>query len=1146
MPRIFDNLDEYLLPELQKSLTYGYRADFCVGYFNLRGWSELAPLIEGWNPAAEQKCRILVGMHRKPDEELRAALNPLRNEPGISHQVSAQLRTRLSKDFREQLTFGVPTSSDERALRQLSEQLRTKKLVVKMAARQALHAKLYLVYRKDDFTPIIPFLGSSNLTLSGLRNQGELNVDVLEQDAAKKLARWFEDRWNDTFSYDISEELADILDESWVREDLPPHWIYLKMAYELSREARMGLSEFTIPKELRGRLFEFQEAAVKIAARHLNQRGGVLLGDVVGLGKTMMATALMKVCEQDFDAESLIICPRNLVTMWQSYVDDYKLDARVMSVTRVIADLPREQKRYRVVVIDESHNLRNKEGKRYRAIENYIDRRNAKCILLSATPYNKAFLDISAQLRLFLDETHDLGVRPEYAIRRYGEHEFTRRFQCSARSLIAFEKSNSVEDWQELMRLFLVRRTRTFIQQNYANLDETNGRKYLTFPDGTRSYFPVRVPKTVQFEVDENDPNDQYGRLFSEDVVNAIGALELPRYGLAKYVSTKKADAAPPAIKRQFENLSRAGKRLLGYCRTNLFKRLESSGYSFLVSLERHVLRNFVFLHAIENGLPLPIGTQDAELLDASVNDGDELDTRGVLDFGEDEGEANGEDSPEVTIVESLRKESDFRKRAAEVYELYRQTAGKRFRWVDSTYFTKVLPAALKQDAATLLRILNLSGGWDREKDAKLEALAKLCLNVHPEEKILIFTQFADTVGYLERELKRRFTLEGFDPETVSGVTGGSDDPTRLAWRFSPKSNKRLEVAEAEGALRVLVATDVLSEGQNLQDCAVIVNFDLPWAIIRLIQRAGRVDRIGQEAAEITCYSFLPTDGVERIIRLRSRVRQRLQENAEVVGTDEAFFEDEDTCAVHDLYHEKAGALDGEDEGETDFASWAYQIWKNATGADPKLAESIAKLPNVVYSTKPAKAYRGPGDDRLETDLAEGVLVYVRTAEGNDALAWMDTQGQSVTESQYAILRAAECGVLTPTLPRLDEHHELVSTGLRHLVAEESALGVGGLGKPSGPRHRAYNKLKNHFEKTRDTFFALPELEPLLDELYRHPLQPEAAETINRQLRAQIQDHQLADLLLMLREQGRLCVIHEREGDEIDPHIICSLGLRKS
>jgi superfamily II DNA/RNA helicase len=123
----------------------------------------------------------------------------------------------------------------------------------------------------------------------------------------------------------------------------------------------------------------------------------------------------------------------------------------------------------------------------------------------------------------------------------------------------------------------------------------------------------------------------------------------------------------------------------------------------------------------------------------------------------------------------------------------------------------------------------------------------------------------------------------------MEGVTGDSADPTALAWRFSPVSNNKRDRIKPEDELRVIIATDVLSEGQNLQDAAVVINYDLPWAIIRLIQRVGRVDRIGQKAENILCYSFLPADGVDRIIRLRARVRQRLRENAEVVGTDEAF-----------------------------------------------------------------------------------------------------------------------------------------------------------------------------------------------------------------------------------------------------------------
>src|SRR5690349_21873423 len=155
----------------------------------------------------------------------------------------------------------------------------------------------------------------------------------------------------------------------------------------------------------------------------------------------------------------------------------------------------------------------------------------------------------------------------------------------------------------------------------------------------------------------------------------------------------------------------------------------------------------------------------------------------------------------------------------------------------------------------------------------------------------------------------------------------------------------------SERGLRFFVLT--CFRGQNLQDAAIIVNYDLPWAIIRLIQRAGRVDRIGQKSDKILCYSFLPADGVENLIRLRARVRQRLHENAEVVGTDEAFFEDEkERQKLLDLYHEKAGILDGEAETEVDLASYAYQIWKNATDRDPELQKVIPDMSPVVYSTR--------------------------------------------------------------------------------------------------------------------------------------------------------------------------------------------------
>ena len=289
MPRIFDNIEQRLRPALAETMRVAHRADFCVGYFNLRGWRSIEAHVDGWAGGPGRCCRILVGMQRLPHEELRAAsaLSPDRSE--FDNQTALRLKKGLAEEFREQLTFGAPTNQDEAGLRKLARQIRARKVVVRLFLRHPLHAKLYLLFRSDLISPAVAYLGSSNLTQSGLSLQGELNVDVVDQDACQKLAAWFEDRWNDRWCVDISDELAAIIDESWAREQLiPPHHIYVKIAYHLSQEARAGLTEFRIPRDFGNRLLDFQTAAVKIAAHHLNKRGGVLIGDVVGLGKTLM------------------------------------------------------------------------------------------------------------------------------------------------------------------------------------------------------------------------------------------------------------------------------------------------------------------------------------------------------------------------------------------------------------------------------------------------------------------------------------------------------------------------------------------------------------------------------------------------------------------------------------------------------------------------------------------------------------------------------------------------------------------------------------------------------------------------------------------------------------------------------------------
>ena len=1123
MAKIYDNIETKFTQGLQGIITnVGVtRVDFCVGYFNLRGWDLIVNQIDQLpgdyiyekDDRVFRTCRLLIGMHR-PDEDLIRQLYGKGGELPDADYV-LQCKLKIAHEFKRQLLLGLPTKKDEMTLRRLSQQLKEDKVCVKLYLREPLHAKLYLAHRPaDNFNKIQAIMGSSNLTYSGLTGNGELNAEFGDSDSAEKLSRWFDDRWEDKFCVDITKELIEAIDHSWAgMDDIPPYYIYLKTAYHLSQEARTGIKEFTLPAEFHHDLFEFQENAVKIAAKHLanDKRGGAMIGDVVGLGKTITACAIAKMWEMTYASSTLIICPANLQEMWKKYVKRYDLKADVMSMAKQI-DVD-NSRYYRLIIVDESHNLRNSEGKRYHNIKDLIQKQDSKVLLLTATPYNKDFSDLGAQLRLFLGEDLDLGIRPEEYIRQLGgERAFMQRHsEIPIRSIAAFEQSQSTEDWSELMKLFLVRRTRTFIKNNFAKIDPQNNRRYLQFNDGTKSYFPDRLPRSIKFPTVKGD---QFSRLYSEQMLGLMEELQLPRYGLSLYISETKAADAPELEKKIMENLSRAGARMMGFCKSTFFKRMDSSGFAFLMTLYRHVVRNAVFIYAIENKLPLPIGDENPIYGDLPE------DMEGF--FAEDE-------SAENQVAKTMHVPTDMEHYLNRAMEYYNMLAIKNnVDWIDSKYFKRTLKQDLKADSLQILKMIELCGDWKPAEDKKLDELQKLLTTTHAKDKVIVFTQYSDTADYVFRQLKERGILQ------IDKATGASKNPTAIVDRFSPISN-HADIAPSSET-RVLIATDVLSEGQNLQDAHVIVNFDLPWAIIRLIQRAGRVDRIGQEADHIDCYSFFPADGIETIISLKRRLNQRINENAQIVGSDELFFEGNEQN-LRDMYNEKSGVLDDDDDADVDLGSLAYQIWKNATDANPKLKAIIPNLSNVVYSTK-----------STTNTMEEGVITYAKTYNDYDVLVWLDKNGNEITRSQKRILQALECPIDEPVQPTLDNHHELVARAIDD-IADEATVSIGGiLGNRFSTRYRIIQLLEKYYEQPPTLFFDVDKRQQLklaIDDIYNYPLLENSKFMLGRLLRTATNDD-IVESVLDMRSSGNLCRIDEDKVKSKDPSIICSMGIRKS
>ena len=685
-----------------------------------------------------------------------------------------------------------------------------------------------------------------------------------------------------------------------------------------------------------------------------------------------------------------------------------------------------------------------------------------------------------------------------------------------------------MDDWNDLMKLFLVRRTRTFIKNNYAETDETDGRKYLQFSDGRRSYFPERKPKSVRFKT---EPGDQYSRLYSAEMIELMSELELPRYGLTQYVSETKSKDANQLEKQLLDNLSRAGKRMQGFSRSTFFKRIDSVGFSFLLTVYRHILRNCVFLYAIKNKLKLPIADEN-QLPDEFIEDGDInaiFDMQGALDPN---GDADG--------LLSVPTDINFYMQKAEEY--YQTISGKNnVKWISSGYFKPSLKKRLEEDCDVLINMIKLCGAWNPSSDAKLNKLEDMLKHKHKNEKVLIFTQYSDTARYLYYQLKRR------GAEHIDIATGDSENPTRVAEKFSPVSNE-VTVPESEQT-RILIATDVLSEGQNLQDSHIIINFDLPWAIVRLIQRAGRVDRIGQDAKEIFCYSFFPADGVEEIISLRERLTARINTAADIVGQDEIFWEGTKEN-LKDLFNEKAGILDDTDDNDVDLASQAYEIWNQAIKANPRLKNIIPNMNDYVYSTK---AFSGELANGIQM-LQDGVITYVKTYTGFDMLTWYDAKGEIVSQSQKRILRAMECAIDTPALEPLDNHHDLVAKAVTNVkVDNTSASGI--LGNRMSTRYRILQLLEDYMhnlEKQRGDysdllFFANDKVDSLkdaIDDIYNNLFTESVKTILGRMLKQNVSHDEIVDYILELHASGTLVIKEEATDVNRDNRVICSMGLK--
>ena len=995
---IIDNRREKLVDHINRILSSTESARFAVGYFFLSGLTAI-----GEKLAEVKELRLLIGntTNRQTLEQLAEGYRRLELVKDAAESEAYPKRTeakRMAGETAENIREGVSlmdqTDEGENLVRTLIHMIEEKRVRVRVYTRGRMHAKAYIFdYGKvydgkgklvDRHEKGIAVVGSSNLTLSGVTHNTELNVVVQGNDNHAELARWFDDLWKEARDFDESLMLE--MKQSWAAAQVTPYDIYMKSLYALVRDRIEGSDDGEIlwDDEITRRLADFQKVAVRQAVQMIRDYGGAFVADVVGLGKSYIGTAVVKHFERIERARPLIICPAALVEMWERYNEVYELNARVLSMGHLrenkedsFANFLRDDVKYRdrdFVLIDESHNFRHSDTQRYGLIQGFL-KTGRRCCFLTATPRNKSAWDVYHQIKLFHpDDKTDLPVAPPDLKAYFKEVE---------------KGGRKLED---LLRHILIRRLRSHILRFYGFDAEThqpvNPSRFRDYLDGTRrayvmvagrhQFFPKRELETVEYSIE-----DTYRGLYQQ-LRGYLGRphkgqpkkppkdeLTYARYGLWHYVDAEKRRREP------YASLKRAGVNLHGLIRILLFKRFESSVYAFKETVRRLSRVHERFLAALDEGV-VPAG-DDAQAILYEPNQEEERD-----------------------IVEALRKVSG--------------------RYSASDFDLDRLGEHVRHDLELLGRILALVEPITPEQDAKLQTLVqRLATAPLNNGKRLIFTQYADTARYLFENLNP----DG-ERDDIDVIYSGDKSKARVVGRFAPKANPEYKFSAGESETDTLVATDVLAEGLNLQDCDNIINYDLHWNPVRLIQRFGRIDRIGSDHEVIYAFNFLPETGIDKHLGLRQKLHNRIQEIHDTIGEDSAILDKTEQIneeAMYAIYEKKGGQLSlFEDEGEEFLdINEAEEIMRQLRKENPDEYQRIADLRDGIRAGR--------------TSTYKGLYIFCQAGRYQQMFL-VDPEGEVLSRDIPKVLGTIKCG---PELSRVDPpvgHNQAVMRAQRRFAEE--------------------------------------------------------------------------------------------------------------
>ena len=1132
--------DPTLLARLREMLGSSVRADMAVGYFFISGFEAIASDL-----ARLDGVRILVGRtDRRVLEEVAAGLQqagPLAAQLDADGTVRRSERSAAAGQAVSHIAQGVAKlpqgEASEAAVQQLRELVASGKVEIRSYVRDILHAKAYLCWYPDQFAEHgSAVVGSSNLTLAAFTQNTELNVRVTGDAEMAALREWFDELWED--SEPIGDELLAEIDRSWVNPATPYH-VYLKALYELFPP---GAPAEALPDPTQStELANYQKDAVTQGLKMIEQYGGCYIGDVVGLGKTFIGAELLR--QLEFQGRSrgkpLILCPAGLIPMWEHFNERFNLGAAVVSQSMIapsagqefdeelgrFAESERSQRGVVLqeaypgrgpVLVDEAHNFRNI-NKRYRALEEYLEQSKHDVILMSATPQNLGPRDIYRQLSLFLDEfDHKLKIEPLSLEEYFSNAQQWLDYEHRQAEFDAWQQIPPDRDGkrptpperptqpkapqvriEDVLREVFIRRRRRDIRDLYGDTAEINGEP-IRFPDPRLENIEYRLDRVYE-----------RAATFPE-IQAALQAHQASRYRATKYLREEHKKLP------KYDGLLRSGDRVAGLMKVLLLKRLESSVAAFRSTLESLMTSNRRFREALEAGY-VPVGALATRMLN-----GQSFDAQEALEILSQEDEARG----------SAHPVSDF--------------CGDD--WT----------ADLDADHDVLSRLHAQVSEVEPSDDDKLQALKRFMARDDVSKgKLLIFSEAETTIDYLYEQLNPG----GADPK-IARLTGTNRETSAsVVQRFAPKANPSRRGYDPSREIRVLLATDVVSEGQNLQDCARVLNYDLHWNPVRLIQRFGRVDRIGTEHSTIHLHSMWPDLEVDARLSLTERLNQRVQLFHDLIGLDSRLLTDTERLNAADMYRIYGdGKLPESADGLEELSVHQRQtaLLQRIRREEPGLWELIVNLPDGIRAAVTAKArpeqpapinvqqpLEGMPSRPFEEPKAGETLVLLADSVRTKCYAvGDDLQPREIRPVQLIV--QAECAPDTPPTPLPRGTNQRVMAAFK-VFEELQKRSLGRARRPSQTKARKWvrSQLNALLHQTDDA--ALRQRINELRQIVQGPLQSHPEAALNDTYTARPVGEALLRRLNAWRETYRLMPPEvEAEPQRAAPEVIrivCSDGL---